>query len=105
MGYMIILYSLSNYAVQVAGLSQSQAGLLTAVLNLGTGIGRPCIGLASDRFGRIEVAAVLTLFNGFTVFAIWLPANNFGVLIFFAILSGASLGTYWMVSEVSRSIT
>lgn len=40
LGYMIVLYSLSNYAVQVAGLSQSEAGILTAVLNLGTGVGR-----------------------------------------------------------------
>jgi MFS family permease len=63
LGYMVILYSMSNYAVQVAGLSQGQAGILTAVLNLGTGFGRPCIGFASDRFGRIEVAAGLTLFN------------------------------------------
>ena len=98
LGYMTILYSLSNYGVQVVGLSQSQAGILTAVLNLGTGFGRPAIGLISDRYGRLEVAAGLTLFNGIIVFAIWLPANNFGVLIFFAIVSGACLGTYWMVS-------
>ena len=45
MGYMVILYSLSNYAVQVLGLSQEKAGLITAILNLVTGIGRPCIGL------------------------------------------------------------
>lgn len=63
MGYMVVLYSLSNYGVQVVGLSQSQAGILTAVLNLGTAIGRPCIGLASDKLGRIEVAASLTFFN------------------------------------------
>lgn len=100
-GYMVILYSLSNYAVQVVGLTQTKAGILTAVLNLGTGFGRPCIGLASDRFGRIEVAAGLTLFNGLIVFAIWVPANNFGVLIFFAIVSGACLGTFWMVSKLS----
>jgi MFS family permease len=99
LGYMVILYSLSNYANQVIGLSQAQSGIITAVLNLGTGFGRPFIGLASDRFGRIEVAAGLTVFNGIIVFAIWLPANSFGVLIFFAIVSGACLGTYWMVLD------
>ena len=103
MGYMVILYSLSSYANQVVGLSQAQAGIVTAVLNLGTAIGRPCIGLASDRFGRIEVAACLTTFNGVIVFAIWLPASNFGVLLFFAIVSGACLGTYWMVSRTSSN--
>jgi len=96
LGYMTILYSLSNYAVQVVGLTQGQAGILTAVLNLGTGCGRPVIGLASDRFGRLEVAATLTLSCGIAIFAIWVPANNYGVLIFYAILSGAMLGVYWM---------
>lgn len=96
-GYMIVLYSLSSYGVQVVGLSQSKAGIITAVLNLGTGFGRPCIGLASDRFGRLEIAAWLTLFTGIFIFAIWVPAINFGVLIFFAIVSGACIGTFWMV--------
>ena len=96
LGYMVILYSVSDYAVQIAGLSQAQASVLTAVLNLGTGVGRPLIGLASDRFGRIEVAAVLTLSCAVSVFAIWIPADDYGVLIFFALLAGAILGTYWM---------
>lgn len=96
MGYMVLLYSLSSYAVQAAHLTQSQAGLLTAVLNLGTGIGRPLIGLASDRFGRIQVAAVLTCFNGLFIIAVWIPATSYGLLIFFSLIAGASLGTFWM---------
>ncbi|KAK5119258.1 hypothetical protein LTR85_007872 [Meristemomyces frigidus] len=96
LGYMVILYSLSSYAVQVVGLTQAQAGVLTAVLNLGTGIGRPLIGFASDRFGRLEVATTLTLLNGILLFAIWVPADNYGVLIFYALVSGAMLGVYWM---------
>ena len=104
MGYMVILYSLSTYGHEVVGLSQVQAGIITAVLNLGTAVGRPCIGLLSDKLGRIEVAAGLTLFNGITVFAIWLPANSFGVLIFFALVSGACLGTFWMVGRDSCDI-
>ena len=96
MGYMVILYSLSDYAVRVAGLSQSQASVLTAVLNLGTGFGRPMIGFVSDRFGRIQVAAILTFSCAVSVFAIWIPADTYGVLILFAIISGAILGTFWM---------
>lgn len=95
-GYMAVLYSLSNYAVAVAGLTQSQASLLTAILNLGTGFGRPLVGLASDRLGRIEVAACSTLFNAILIFAVWIPGNSYGVLIFFAIVAGAFIGTFWM---------
>lgn len=96
LGYMVILYSLSNYAVQVVGLTQAQAGVLTAVLNLGTGVGRPLIGFASDCFGRIEVTATVTLSCAIGIFAIWVPANSYGVLIFYAIVSGATLGIYWV---------
>jgi len=96
LGYMTVLYSLSSYAVQVAGLTQGQAGILTAMLNLGTGLGRPCIGLASDKMGRIEVAAVLTVTNGIVIFAIWIPATSYGVLILFSLISGAMIGVYWM---------
>jgi MFS family permease len=82
----------SSYAVQVAGLTQKQAGILTAMLNLGTGIGRPAAGLVSDRFGRIQVAAYITLACAISVFAIWIPATGYGVLIFFSLVSGAILG-------------
>jgi len=92
LGYIVILYSVSSYAVQIAGLTQAQAGILTAVLNLGTGIGRPAAGLISDRFGRILVAACITLACAASVFAIWIPATSYGVLIFFSLVSGAILG-------------
>ncbi|KXL42162.1 MAG: hypothetical protein FE78DRAFT_110394 [Acidomyces sp. 'richmondensis'] len=94
--YDCLLLLISNYAVHVAGLTQAQAGVLIAILNLGTGIGRPLIGFASDRFGRIEVAATLTLSCGLSVFAIWIPASHYGVLIFISLLAGPILGVYWM---------
>ncbi|KAM3414048.1 hypothetical protein BST61_g11612 [Cercospora zeina] len=95
-GYMALLYSLSSYAVAVVGLTQAQASTLTAILNLGTGFGRPAIGFISDRLGRIEVAACATLFNAVMIFAVWIPGNSYGVLILFAFVSGASIGTFWM---------
>ena len=115
LGYMVILYSVSSYAVQVVGLSQAQAGIVTAVLNLGTGIGRPIVGYVSDGYGRIEVAGAMTLGCSVLVWAFWIPANNYGVLCVFGllsgafrcrldrqqadrILSGAILGVFWMTA-------
>jgi MFS family permease len=92
LGYIVILYSVSAHAVQIAGLTQKQAGILTAVLNLGTGFGRPAAGLISDRFGRVLVAACITLACGVSVFAIWIPATSYAVLVFFSLVSGAILG-------------
>ena len=96
LGYMILLYSLSNYAVSI-GLSQSQASVITALLNLGTAVGRPAVGFASDRWGRILIAGSLAMFTGLCCFCIWIPATSYGVLIFYAILAGSTVGTFWMV--------
>ena len=38
------------------------------------------------------------LIAGGSCLAIWLPANSFGVLVFFAIVQGATAGTVWNAS-------
>ncbi|EXJ57509.1 hypothetical protein A1O7_07857 [Cladophialophora yegresii CBS 114405] len=96
LGYIPLLYSLSDFSLSI-GLSRQQATQVTAFLNMGTAIGRPFIGVASDRFGRFGVATSLTLLCGLSCLAIWIPATSFGVTVFFGILSGAILGVFWMV--------
>jgi len=96
LGYMVILYSLPDFSRSI-GLTNSQAAATAAFLNLGTAVGRPCIGLLSDRFGRIEIAGLSTLICGISVFAVWLPATSYGVTVFFSLVSGAILGVFWMV--------
>lgn len=97
LGYICLLFSLPDYARSI-GLSDNQATIVNAILNLGTAVGRPLIGVASDRFGRIEVAGLLTCFCGITCFVIWLPSASYGVLVLFAFISGAILGVFWVVS-------
>lgn len=96
LGYMTLLYSLSAYGKDYLGLSDSQASAVTAFLNLGTAVGRPTLGWASDRIGRIEVAGMSTAACAVIVFAVWIPSNSYGVLVFFAITSGTILGVLWM---------
>ncbi|KAK5166724.1 uncharacterized protein LTR77_008268 [Saxophila tyrrhenica] len=55
LGYIVLLYSLPNYA-QSIGLSAQQGSVVGAVLNLGLAFGRPAVGFLSDSFGRIDVA-------------------------------------------------
>jgi predicted MFS family arabinose efflux permease len=97
LGYITLLFSMSDFARSI-GLDDSQAASLTALLNLGTALGRPFIGVLSDRFGRIETAGFMTLLCSVSVFAIWLPATSYGVAIFFVIVNGAVLGVFWVVS-------
>jgi MFS family permease len=92
-----LLYSLPDFSASI-GLSTSQSAAISAYLNLSTALGRPMAGFVSDKLGRIEVAGVLTAFCGVLCFAIWIPAKSYGVAILFAIVSGAVVGVFWMVS-------
>jgi MFS family permease len=95
-GYVILLFSLSDFARSI-GLGSAQAAAVTALLNLGTAVGRPVVGLASDRFGRIETAGSVTFLCFVSVFAIWVPATSYGATICFAVINGGILGVFWMV--------
>ncbi|KAH8891628.1 MFS general substrate transporter [Thozetella sp. PMI_491] len=94
-GYITLLFSLSDFALSV-GLSSSQATDIVGFLNIGTAIGRPIIGLASDHISRIKTASTLTFICGILCFAFWVPATSFGLATTFAITCGAILGIFWM---------
>lgn len=102
LGYITLLFSLPDYAHSM-GLSDTQATTINAILNLGTAVGRPLIGITSDRYGRIEVAGLLTCACGISCLTIWLPSVSYGVLVLFALVSGAILGTFWVVSSSNAS--
>lgn len=99
-GYITLLFSLSDFAL-ATGFSKQQATNIIGILNIGTAFGRPVIGIASDKSSRLDVAGVLTLVCGLSCFAFWIPAQSYALLVFFTLLSGAILGVFWMVSELS----
>ncbi|KAG4436787.1 hypothetical protein IFR05_007721 [Cadophora sp. M221] len=104
LGYITLLFSMSNFASSI-GLDESQAATVTALLNLGTALGRPFIGVISDRLGRVETAGFITLICAVSVFAIWIPAKSYGVTILFVIINGAILGVFWVtIGPVSAEI-
>lgn len=94
LGQITIQISLPDFGRSI-GLSTSQAAATAAFLSLGVALGRPFIGVISDRYGRIETAGSLTLLCGVICFAIWVPANSYGVTVFFAIINGAIFGIFW----------
>lgn len=99
LAYTSLLYSLPDFALSI-GLSDSQSVDLAIIFNLGMAVGRPFIGCLCDRYGRVLVPGILTLACGLASFAIWLPATSFGVTALFAIISGAIVGIFWVVSHL-----
>jgi MFS family permease len=96
LGYIVLLFSLPDFATSI-GLSQSEATNIAGFLNMGTALGRPAIGMISDRFKRIDIAAVITLLCGLSCVAFWIPSTSYGLTVFFSIICGAILGVFWMV--------
>jgi MFS family permease len=105
LGYITLLFSLPNYALSI-GLTPSQGSVVGALLNLGQGIGRPLVGMFSDKAGRINIATGLSFLCGVFCLVIWVFAKSYGVLIFFAILSGTTAGTVWAtIAPVGAEVT
>ncbi|KAH7114298.1 major facilitator superfamily domain-containing protein [Dendryphion nanum] len=96
LGYIVLLFSLPNYA-RTVGMSAKQGSIIGAVLNLGQAVGRPPIGYWSDAFGRVNMAASMTLLSGLFALVVWMFARSFGVLVFYAIIGGSVAGTFWAV--------
>lgn len=94
LGYIALVFSLADYAKKI-GLNASQAALISAMLNLGQGLGRPPTGYFSDSIGRINMAGLTTFFCALLAFVVWIFAKSYGVLIFYALIGGTVTGTFW----------
>ena len=94
LGYVVLIFSLASYANAI-GLNASQAALISAMFNLGQGVGRPIVGYFSDRTGRINMACAMSFLSAIFAFAIWINAKSYGLLIFFSIVGGMVAGTFW----------
>jgi MFS family permease len=95
LGYFVLVFTLANYA-NVIGLQSSQASMIPAFFMFGQAIGRPCVGWLSDRFGRITLTFIMSFITGILIFALWINAKTFGVLLAFALVGGLSAGVFWV---------
>ncbi|KAI0534015.1 major facilitator superfamily domain-containing protein [Xylaria digitata] len=94
-GYIILVFSIVAYC-QIVGLSASEASLVGALFNLAQGLGRPAIGLSSDRVGRFNVSQLCTLWCGLLCLFVWqFGARTLPGCIIFALLSGSVAGVVW----------
>ena len=97
-GYVIVLYTLANFTTSL-GYSGKEGSYVSAMVQVGSAIGRPAVGFLSDRFGGITVAAVAYFVVGIFSLAMWIPARNLATIIVFAIISGSMMGAvYGMIA-------
>ncbi|KAH8700976.1 major facilitator superfamily domain-containing protein [Talaromyces proteolyticus] len=75
-----------------AGMSTDLANYLIPIVNAASIFGRILPAHLGDICGVFNVCIVFTLFSGIISLAIWLPADNNGLLIAFAILYGFASG-------------
>lgn len=94
LGYIALVFSLADYGRSI-GLNSSQTSVVSAMLNLGQGLGRPPTGYFSDSIGRINMAGLTTFSCAILTFVVWIFAKSYGVLIFYAIIGGTVTGTFW----------
>lgn len=95
MSFYVALYSIAIFATDGLGLSQAQGAVVQSLLAAGLMIGRPLAGLVLDKFGRVNMAIILSLLNGIACWAIWLPARSFAAIAAFAIVQGGAGGAVW----------
>lgn len=94
LGYIALVFSLADYGRSI-GLNASQASVISAMLNLGQGLGRPPTGYFSDTIGRINMAGLTTFSCALLTLVVWIFAKSYGVLIFYAVIGGTVTGTFW----------
>lgn len=95
MSFYVALYSIAIFATDGLGLSQAQGAIVQSLLAAGLMIGRPLAGFVLDKFGRVNMAIILSLVNGVACWAIWLPARSFAAIATFAIVQGGAGGAVW----------
>ena len=94
LAYIIIVFSLPDYAQAVGGTA-NQGSIVGAMFNLSQGLGRPMIGFLSDPVGRLNVMGLGTLTAGLAALFIWIFAGKyFAGLIVYSLL-GAFAGLMW----------
>lgn len=91
-GYVVVLYDMANFTTSL-GYSAYQGSIASAMVQVGSVLGRPLVGRLSDRFGVISVTAAAYSLCAVFVFAMWIPAKNFATIVAFCVIIGSMMGS------------
>ncbi|SCU77291.1 LAME_0A00518g1_1 [Lachancea meyersii CBS 8951] len=101
-GYVILLFSISNYALSM-GMTAQQATVALAIFNGSQAIGRPFMGWFSESVGRCNATIILMVYDLILILPFWFNITKFNELVPFCILLGfgAGVGSVNVVPLVS----
>ncbi|CAN3373812.1 hypothetical protein DIURU_004328 [Diutina rugosa] len=93
-GYLVLLYTLGSFVTSL-GYSQDQGFLVSALVNLGSVVGRILIGYLSDfpKTGVLSTTIIAHSICCVLCLAMWIPARNYATCVAFALLVGAVMGS------------
>ncbi|WWC63029.1 uncharacterized protein I303_105628 [Kwoniella dejecticola CBS 10117] len=96
-GYITVLFFLTQYIKQLNDVPKSDilGALPLSLLNFCAGVGRISIGYAADRCGAMNTFIFVCLGSSAAVFALWLPATSYNVIIAFGIIYGLIAPTFF----------
>ncbi|WJG35420.1 major facilitator superfamily transporter [Fusarium oxysporum Fo47] len=103
-GFGITIFSMSDFA-QTMGFTSQQGSYASAAFNLSQAVGRPLIGLASDRFGRLNVAGISTLAASISTLLIWtLAGKSFAGTIVYTLFGAFASNMWTTVAPVAAEV-
>ncbi|CUS20870.1 LAQU0S02e00254g1_1 [Lachancea quebecensis] len=90
-GYVILLFSMSNFATSM-GMTSQQATIALAVFNGSQAIGRPFMGWISEILGRCNATILIMVYDLILLLPFWLNITKFSELVPFCFLLGFGVG-------------
>jgi MFS family permease len=92
--YVVVLYTLVNFTTSL-GYSEYEGSIVSAMVQLGSCIGRPLVGLTADKIGSITMALIAYTLCAIFALAMWIPARNYATIIVFALIMGSLMGSIY----------
>ncbi|KAH9831426.1 major facilitator superfamily domain-containing protein [Rhodofomes roseus] len=96
-GFIVPIFYIPGYctALGISGTNNSAVLSVTAVVN---SIGRIIAGRLANQAGVVNVLIVFNFLSGVMCLAVWLVAEDIGVMMGFAVLWGLFSGAYWALA-------
>lgn len=90
-GYVVVLYDMASVTTSM-GYSAYQGSISSAMVQVGSVLGRPLVGAFVDRFGAITVTSCAYLLCGILTLGMWIPANNYATILAYCVMMGGLMG-------------